>query len=399
MPQKKLIAILCDSTDKLRTYHDGLDALPVVSDACYSPGNDLLLLAPERMDTNGNAFMNLTRARWSSGANPAELSIGKMPAIPNGNAAEAAQLCMLAVAEQYITEEADNAAISREGCRQLMAATGMLPPHVRLPAWLESGLGLFFQRAKGPLYVRKNDGVKMVVGLATGYGTPNFEQHRAFDSVKADFARVPERTLENVLSGNYQLGVLTGQDFDPQPRPQPGTGGTVGIPQQPMDSNDPPEVANAKRKVRLKHKADASAWALTYYLQKTRLPGLQKFYQELARMPRDMRLESDEIMKLFCKSFGLVAVDQSIDPVAVKTFAQNWLQYMNNVPHYDYEVALDAATLDPFSGSNAGTPGNGVPGAQGNPGPGGGGPGGGGPGGGGSPPGGGGGRPPRGPGG
>jgi len=389
LPEKKLIAVLCDSTEKLKNFHDSLDALPIVSDACFSPSHNLLLIAPERMDPNGNSFLNLTRARWNSGWNPDELIRGVMPVVQPGNAAEAAQMSMLAIAERFNTEEADNAAISREGCRQLLSATGLLPPHVKLPSWLENGLGFYFQRAKGPLFLVKNDGFKMAVGLATGYGTPNFEQHRAFDSVKADFARVPATTLANVLTGAYYYGAATLRDVDPQPR-QAGEPGQPTVTQAPAESNDPPQVAQAKLRLKLKRKADASAWALTYYLQKTRIDGLKRFYQELGRMPRDMRLDSEEIMKIFCISFGLVTADQQIDGDALKSFADNWLQYMNNVPHYDYEVSLDASTMDPISGGQAGTvgsgaqpggnqpggntPGGGGPGGR--PGPGGGGPGG-----------------------
>lgn len=366
MPKHKLLAIQCDETTQVRQFRDGLDGLPIVSDAFYSPSHDLLVLSPERMDASGAQFMSLTRGRWTGGYNRDELIRGRMPAIQpaEGKAAEAVQAQALATAEQFIIEEADKAAISREGSRQLMAVTGVLPPHIRLPIWLEQGLGFYFQRPKGPVYVQKPNGFNMIVGLVTGYGAPNFEQHRAFDTFKADFNRDPANTLDNVVAGWYHQGAQVGQDFDPPPPPAgvaPGAGG-VGAPPIPSISSaglppddDPNEPAGLRRiKAQLKSKADAASWALVYYLQNTRISGLKRFYDEMAKMPRDLQLQDETIMKVFCRCFGLVDVTGEIDPRAVKTFAEGWLAYIGNLQHFDYEVPLDAATLDPFAAANVG---------------------------------------------
>lgn len=381
VPQKKLLALISDSTNRVTDYRDALDGRPIVSDAFYSPSHNILMLAPERMDQQGNAFMNLVRAKYGAGWNREELIANKMTISP-GKAPDAMRMQMLAVADKYITDEAENAAISREGCRQLMASTGMLPQNVRLPQWLENGVGLYYQRAKGPLYIVKNGAVKMVVGLATGYGTPNFEQHRAFDQVRPIMSRKPDASLRNVLMNAYYAGAAAGTDIDPRLRTETeGNTTTIFEVTERVHPQDNSPQARAFR-TRLKEKADSSAWALVYYLEKTRLVGLQNFFNDLAKQPRDMKLEEEEVVRLFCKNFGLVRVDQSVDPAAFLNFASNWLQYMANVPHYDYEQPLDAATLDPFAGGGAGPNGAGPGGG----GPGGGGPGGGGPGGGGTPP-------------
>lgn len=355
VPKMKLLALISDSNSRVNDYREALDGRPIVSDAFYSPSHNLLMLAPERMDQNGNSFMNMMKAKYT-GWSRDELVANKMTIQP-GKAVDAMRMQMLAVADKFITEEAENAAISREGCRQLMATTGMLPQNIRIPFWLENGLGLFYQRAKGPLYIRKQDGVKMVVGLATGYGTPNFEQHRAFEEFQPILARKPTQSLINVISGAYYAGAAAGRDIDPRVQASPD--GSTTNAQEFMVSVSPQNNSPEARafRAKLREKADAASWSLVFYLEKTRLAGLQQFFKELARQPRDMKLEDDEIFKIFCRCFSLLKIDaQTPDPVAIQAFATNWLQYMANVPHYDHEVALDAATLDPFQGQPGATP-------------------------------------------
>ena len=77
-------------------------------------------------------------------------------------------------------------------------------------------------------------------------------------------------------------------------------------------------------------KSQATAWGLTYFLSKSKAPALFKFYDDLSRMPRDMRLDRQQVFMTFCRDFDLM---DSRDPTKVnldefKKLAVAWLDYM-----------------------------------------------------------------------
>jgi hypothetical protein len=116
-------------------------------------------------------------------------------------------------------------------------------------------------------------------------------------------------------------------------------------------------------------KAQATAWALTYFLSRTRIEGLHKFYDELDHMPRDLRLDPKTVTTVFARSFNLMAADgKTIDQGAVKLLAEEWVAHMSKAPTTGTTIPLSG------SGGQGGPAGPGVPGAPGGPrGPGGGG--------------------------
>ena len=103
------------------------------------------------------------------------------------------------------------------------------------------------------------------------------------------------------------------------------------------------------------------------------MPALQKFYAELNKMPRDMRLDSDAVLLHFCRAMGMVDSNNpnQIDKVSFKTFAQDWVEFLKAYPMYGIiDIAVDAAS-DPNNGGLP--PGGGFPGGSGGGFPGGGG--------------------------
>ena len=360
----------------------------------------------------------------------------------------------LALVDKYLEEEADHAAISREGCRQLFVSSGVLARNVILPRWLDSGTSSFFEKPKGPVFSRTQSqgggpgggggGVVMTVGLAAGYGSANYVLHRQFRDLlqRRELHPNPEQALRNVLSDRYFEAVKDGLDADPAPRgqqnqqggtpmgpgggfgpprggpigpgqpggqpppgPQPpgrtppggpgegaGIGATPGGPGggPPGGSDQPPtDPITTRRKSRdkLQVKADSTAWALVFYLSRTRTQGLHNFYAEMRRMPRDMELDDKAVLMTFCRCFNLTTPDKTaVDEAAFKQFAVSWLDYMKNVPSYGQDIPIDASSLDPASGGQQGGFPGGRPGGFPGGGPGGSDPGGpGGPGGSGGP--------------
>ncbi len=412
IPDKPFTVVLADRVTDMPSLREKLDGLPMQSDAFYSPAHDLLVFSPERTDQLGAAFQDMARASYKNGWSRDELLKGIPPSGGQKQPpAELARMMTLALVDKLLEEEMDHSAMSREATRQLYFASGVLPRNVQLPSWLESGLASFLQHPKGPVYAKDSKGTDMmVVGLAYGYGAPNYVQHRAYrelDSTKA-LHPIPEVLLRNVLMDRYFEAALSGSDIDPPPpRPQ-ATAGGAGIgrgpmaPMGPMGGRfpgpmqpPPPGGANAgspsgsagplggespmagggaggaagtpenvtanlrMSKERLQSKADATSWALVYYLSRSQMDGMKNFYRELGRMPRDMRLDEKVVLKTFCKCFNLMDRQKSdqIDEAAFKHFAEMWVRSMRNVPVYGIELPMAATGAPGGGGGNTGVPG------------------------------------------
>ena len=148
-----------------------------------------------------------------------------------------------------------------------------------------------------------------------------------------------------------------------------GEGGFPGDPRGPGGPGGPggfggggpavdPEVEAAALKVRLANKSQVTAWGLTYYLAKKKPAGLQKFYAEVNRMPRDMRLDHDEIVKAFGRSMGMMESNNSgaVNAAAFKQFAEDWIGYLKTTRGNGYDLVVEGET-----------PAGGVPGGFGGP--------------------------------
>ena len=136
----------------------------------------------------------------------------------------------------------------------------------------------------------------------------------------------------------------------------PGTGGLI---------ETGPDKGAIRSKLELK--AQVTSWSLIYYLSKTNMPALHKLFAELDKLPRDMRLDSKVVVDIFARNFNLMNADlTAIDDAAFKTFAENWVTFMNAVPPSWHSLTLTATSSDNLG--QGGTPGPGLPGGGGFPG-------------------------------
>ena len=425
VPEKALVVILAaDARDQVTQLRQALDGLPTQSDAFFAPDHNVVVLAPERMDDIGRTFLKQTNQVFSKGLNRDELLNGKIPKIDvtgeKGSIPDdVARANTLAVVEKLVVEESELAAVSREGTRQLLFATGVLPKHVTLPNWLTQGSVNTFTRPRGPAYITKGDDEKpyMAVAFGTGYGVPNYVLHRYFKEMGDDFHKElnpdPAKLLENVLTDAYFAGIKDGVDPDPAPPakakkpstgivagpgpgpgpapgpgpglglgavgpggrpggpgsaggPPPAAGGPMGPPAGgPMGpqnygptSPDDPIVLQRKKRERLTIKSQATAWALYYYLARFRAPELKQYVAELNKLPRDLPIDGRTAYAAFVRVFKLSATeDGPADPARMKQFAKDWLDYMNTVSLVSFDVPL--VVPPPATG---GTPGPGGPG-------------------------------------
>ena len=407
VPEKPLVAVLAPQGAALRGLHHMLDGLPM-ADAFYAPDHNLLVLSPERMDDVGQTFLRQTQQVFAQGLNRDQLLADQVPKLDHtgekgSRPDDVARASTLAAVEKLAINEADIAAVSREGTRQLMYTTGVLPKHVTLPSWLTNGAVNFFTRPRGPAYVTVGDSEKMHmhVALTTGYGVPNYVLHRYFRDLasKKELPADPARLLENVLGDVYFSGIKDGNDPDPAPpkkakkptqpvQPGPGdgagpgpgpmrppigpgpgpmrpgslgSGSSAGPPAMPgltggfgppmgggsgalsADYEDP-AVALRKKQQRLAIKANATSWALYYYLVKYKPEQLRQYVAELNKLPRDLPIDGRTAFAVFARVFKLsTADDGSVDAKELKKFADEWLTYINSVPLIGLDVPLVVA--------------------------------------------------------
>jgi hypothetical protein len=445
-PDRKLVVVLADRASELPRLREALDGKRIISDAFYSPVHNLVVLSPERMDNPGRAFTQLVQSKYREGFSRDELLKGKIPHLEDrgkGSAARVAEMMTLALVDKAVEDAALVAMVTREGSRQLFASTGVLAQHVIPPEWVETGAASLLAKPKGPYYwtnQAKQD--EMTVGLASGFGAPNYVLVREFKELvtKRELNPKADQLLMNTLMDRYFDAIREEKDADPKPKAadaggiplaggggppsgfpsgpggypggspggypggspgslpggpggypggSPGSypGGPGGYPGGPGGPGGYPggegmfpggfpraggqqsDAAAQKRalKAKLQTKAQVTAWGLTYFLSKKKMPALLKFYAELNRMPRDTQLDRTLVLHTFCRSFGLMdrSKPDTIDKEAFAQFARDWVDFLKYYATWGQDIPVKAKTSDPSQGGTAGGNFGGYPGAGG----------------------------------
>ena len=421
LPESPLVAVLPKRGADVRPIVSALDAPTALRvDGAYSPEHDVLVLSPERLDGVGQTFVRQAQQVYQGGVSRELLLTGKGPKVSARGADggkkpdEVAWMQTMALVERFVDEDSAVAAVSREGSRQLLYATGQLPRYVQLPQWLQSGVASGYARPRDPAFVSDEKG-KWFVAIAptSGYGGPNSVLQRYLRDLEEKKELNPDRAqlLKNVLSDAYFHGLRNPREAnDPDPKKvdpsdvalfsggtkQPGAGGFMGPPgggvlgppsgygsgggrlpglpgapdgggeggivgAQPVPAAEDPVVKLRKSRERLLVKSEATAWALCYYLERERPKEFRRFLDEIAAMPRDLPLDGAAVTATFLRAFKLADT-----PEVLSRFADGWLGYMNRQSRASQDIALvepKAATSSPGGGSLPGVgPGGGPPG-------------------------------------
>ena len=256
VPDRPMTVVLARTTAEVSKLHHAIEGLPAVADGFYAPEYDLVVLSPERLDSVGQTFQRQVHQIYREGVSRAELLEGKGPHVDTSGQIkdakkpeEVARMMTWALVERYAHEEAELSAVSREGSRQLLYATGQLPRYVDIPRWLSDGSAAFFQRPKGPVYTTTTQGdeEKTVVTLAltTGYGAPHFVHQKQFSELvrQNQLNADPGLLVRHVVTDAYFAAAVAPEQMDiddpklPPPPPKkkpsaagpPGSGGPPGL--------------------------------------------------------------------------------------------------------------------------------------------------------------------------
>src|SRR5262249_17599488 len=287
VPDHRLVVILANTDKEFEQQHAMFDNLPLVSDGFYARRDNLAVLASRRLDEPYEALSKFTQANlWSNGWDMQSLLNNRPGLKTRASPEDFYHAQTLALIQKAQLEEAELAAISHEGTRQLVAASGLLPRNVNAPEWIQFGMASLFETSKGALW--------------SSPGGPSWAylvQYKDYEQSKEQNKRLeaPNVAVEKVITDEYFHQVRAGAD----------------------------------REARMR--ARTLAWAFTFYLCQQRVDGLIRYYQELQNMPRDLEFDKDALLGAFARAFDFTdpLKPGGIDRAALMSIGRDWYDTMN----------------------------------------------------------------------
>jgi hypothetical protein len=359
LPDDKLVAVQVDNESSFRAQRALLD-LPGMSEGFYAPRDNIAVFSSHRLDEGYVTFSSQMKSYWSEGWNRDELLKGKTL----GNlrsAAKKANMNMneflkrefpkmqtMALLEKALEDEAELAAVSHEGTRQLATAAGFFARNVVLPEWVSSGFASLFETPKGPF--AGADGTAQVA-FWPSFGAPSWAYLRQFQNwakskdefVKLDAA--PDALRRTVTDAYFHKARLP-QDLQID----------QNLSRTERERREK-EIARAKEST---FRANALSWSLNYYLAKHRLADYVTYLNDLRNLPRDLELDDQTLLVTFARSFKLTnAAGDAVDEGKFSALANDWFKEMAKEETPGKDIKLPAPKRDT-------APGNGRPGGGGN---------------------------------
>jgi hypothetical protein len=280
LPTDPLVVILTSDPKggEFKHLNSVLDSSPVVSDSFYAHRENITVLSSKRLDDAYDRLDKMAQPLWSQGYNKELLLTGQLPRSSfqqlNQETLEAMTFALLL---KVMESDAAIAGTQNGATRQLIYASGLLPPNVAAPEWIQFGVSSFFETSPGSPWPT--------------CGTPNFTYHPLFKGLKSA-RKLPE----------FQLDLLREVVTD-------------GFFRNPADG--------LKKDAGLR-RARATAWSLSYFLLRKRMDGLKRYFQELSQMPRDLTLDEQTLWLAFARAFNAVDASGQPDLAVLRDLADDW---------------------------------------------------------------------------
>jgi len=307
LPAERLTAVWTDRGDDFRKLQKNLTASPVLTDSFVARREGLAVFSSKRGDAPYVTLDTSSKSLWTAGFVRNEVIKGARSGIPRGvSEADKQNARIRSLLLKSLEEEWEATGMSHEASRQLLFASKLLPPKVNAPEWLQFGMASFFETPLqspfgGP-------------GGVSPYWLPRFKEYN--------------KAKRYGSAADALQGVITDAHF--RAAPAPG------------DTHE----ASLRR-------ARAAAWSLTYFLAQTNLPGLQKYFKELARMPRDIELDAKVLETAFARAFDCVNADRTPNQAKLAGLAGRWVSFMTEQP---LEAAAVHKTIRDFYARMSRTP-------------------------------------------
>jgi hypothetical protein len=310
VPTRRLVAILTREPKTFKHLQSVLDSTPVIGATFYARRENLLVMSSRRLDDAYDRLDKLASPLWGAGYSREQLLKGKGYPAKNllTNKEEVYDAMTLALLLKVMELDAEAAGTEHGATRQLLYASGLLPPAVAAPEWVQFGVATFFETSPGSPWP--------TIGL------PNFEYSPLYRDLGTARKLPPDQLelLKMVVTDDYFRNHAPG----------------------------------LKREVALRN-ARATAWSLAHFLIRKRLDGLLRYFKELAQLPRDVPLDESTLWSAFARAFNAVDATGQPDPNALRELADDWdkdtklEQYDNRETEVMREIRLAyqrAATLN-----------------------------------------------------
>jgi hypothetical protein len=296
VPKQRLVAVVTSREKDFKHFQKILTSSPVVVDGFFARRENLAVMASKRQDDTYEQLEKYWKNFEDKGYRKTDILSGRTNVgYPSGahttQPVTVHEARMVALMLKALEREAELATVSHEASRQLVFSTGLLPRNVAAPEWLMFGLGSFFETPLQSPWAG--------IAAPSSYYLPRWHELKA-----KGFEKKPEDTLTKVVTDAYFRS----------------------LPAQ-VEKDSPAHMAyeNAVRKAR------TAAWSLTYFLAKQKLDGLQQYFKELGKMPRDIELDDEVLLGCFARAFGAVDSHNKVDKAQLAKLAKEWFSYMDNV--------------------------------------------------------------------
>jgi hypothetical protein len=292
VPDQRLVAVLVKKTEEFKRQQQIFESLPSVADGFLARRDNLAIFSLSRTDMASEALEKNTKNLWAQLTTPRDDALKQWPRGTNNlplDKVAGAEMQTLALLERALQDDAEMAAVTHEGTRQLLAATGQIPRNVAVPEWLQFGWASFFETPRGSAWQT--------------VGSPNSSLLPEFNYLAQYKAAAKANKLEKQRSLMLEK-VITDQYFH--------------------------EFAKNPKSEDARIKARTLSWALTYFLAQKKLDGLLRYEEELKRLPRDLEFDPGTLKLAFARAFDCVSAanPNTVDPGKLSSLADNWHDYI-----------------------------------------------------------------------
>jgi len=356
-PSEKLVAVIVGDSTEFRRYRDTFEATNLVADGFHARRENLAVFSARRLDRASVNFEQRVKDIYRD-QRPEDLFKPSLPKLKDNpkapdNYRKYSNASTLALVDNLLQEEAEIAAATHEGTKQIFAETGLLPRNVLAPEWTRFGIAALFEMPKGPFPGSTRE---LQVALYPGGGGPNWAYMRYFEELKDTKKLTPDNAPDMFIDTVTDDLFRSARKMEAAAR--------AGKKDEEGDS----KATQAERQYA---KARTLSWAVVFFLAKRHFKEFEAYLTELSKLPRDAELDHYAVMVAFCRAYGIDETGLSGTIVDINRFAGvglEWLNFMGEFQSPSRKLKLDAVVIDPNAGQGGGFPGGGVPGFPGLPG-------------------------------